>query len=144
MMDKDDGSFRFFSENVKRSATVRKLNQNTKYLFRVCSVSKNGTKSSFTPEIIITTNLNKAVKGTLGGLGVAGGIAGGIVGGAVSGPVGGVMAGVGAGMLAADEVDNKVGKAVVGTLAGIAAGIPSVIGLTILTPFTCTNCIGNY
>ena len=137
MMDKDGGFHAISGDTIyKCSATIRKLNQNTKYLFRVCSVGQNGTKSSFTPEITITTNICDAAKGTLGGLGVAGGIVGGVGFGAVSGPVLGVGAGITAGILAADKVDNKVGKAIVGTLAGIGAGIPSIIGFTLATPFT--------
>ncbi len=136
MMDKDDGTFHLNSIHSNTSATIRELKQNTKYLFRVCSVSKNGTKSSFTPEIIIKTNLHKAVQATLGGLGVAGGIAGGIAGGVVSGPVIGIGFGATCGYVAADRVDNKVGKAVVGTLVGIATAIPMSILITLCTPFT--------
>lgn len=117
----------------KCSATVRKLKQNTKYLFRVCSVNAKGKQSPFTQEIMIKTKLSDAVKGTLS---VTGGIAGGVAAGFVSGPVGGVGVGVLAGTAAADKVNNKIGKALVGTLAGVGAGIPSVIGLTVLTPFT--------
>ena len=47
-MKQKDGSFVLHSETKKCSATIRNLSQNKKYLFRVCSVNKNGVKSDFT------------------------------------------------------------------------------------------------
>ena len=135
MKQKDD-PFVLHSETNKCSATIRNLSQNTKYLFRVCSVNKNGVKSDFTDDIMVETRLSNAIKGVLGGVGAAGGVVGGVVGGAVSGPIVGVTVGAIAGQAAADKVENKVGKAVVGTLAGVAAGVPGTLIGTVLTPFT--------